>query len=250
MLKTFRRQLLYVDRIRGFVAYLRYWYFLNVKRQLRTIESQDADSTTVNHNLKGIVPLMNSRRSSILVRPLSVIESVNQESRVLCIGPRTEGELLLLTAYGFQPRNIRGLDLISYSPWIDIGDMHATTYTDSSWDIVISSMVLTYSTTPQKAASEMLRITKSGGIIAISLEFSNINAPETREKLLQKHGYVIESTLTKEAVIMETTKGLLDMFAGYVDTVFFAQDGSISPMPNTIKGSPSSTVSVIFSIRK
>lgn len=250
MLKTVRKQLLYVDRIRGLVAHMRYRYFLTFGKRLRTINSQDADPVTVRHNLKGIVPLMNSRRSSILIRPLSVIECVNEQSKILCIGPRTEGELLLLVAYGFQFENIRGLDLISYSPWIDIGDMHTMPYMDNSWDVVISSMVLTYSNEPQKAADEMIRVTKNGGIIAISLEYSDITSPETREKLLQKHGYVIEATLTQQAAIMETTKGLLDLFVGYVDTVFFAQEGYHAVRPNTIKGSPSSTVSVVFSIRK
>ena len=43
MLKTVRRQLLYVDHIRGAIAYIRYVYFAKILRRLRTIEAGDAN---------------------------------------------------------------------------------------------------------------------------------------------------------------------------------------------------------------
>jgi len=60
-------------------------------------------------------------------------------------------------------KNIRGLDLISYSPWVDLGDMHAMPYEDDTWDITLVSMVLTYSENPRKVVDEVVRVTKSGG---------------------------------------------------------------------------------------
>ncbi len=243
MFKTIRRQLLYIDRIRGAVAYCRFFYFTKVLRRFQTLNSKDANPMTIEHNWKGILPTLDSKRSSILVRPLSVIESVNANSRILSIGPRSEGELLLLEAYGFNRQNIRGLDLISYSPMIDLGDMHTMAYTDNSWDVVISSMVLPYSDNQQKAADEMVRVVKNKGIIAISLEYV---PPEDYEKIRAQFGY----TVGKSEERIQTVKGLLELFQPHIETVFFAQDGYIASTPNTIKGSPSSTVSVIFSINK
>ncbi|MCS6807713.1 MAG: class I SAM-dependent methyltransferase [Bacteroidota bacterium] len=246
MLKTFRRQLLYVDRIRGLVAYIRYFYYAKLRRMLRTIDVEKMDPVTVRHNLRSVIPLMNSRRSNIFIRPLSVIERVHENSSILVIGPRTEGEMLLFVAFGFNPKTIRGLDLISYSPWIEIGDMHAMPYSDNSWDVVVSGMVLSYSNDPQQAAREMLRVVKHGGIIVIAVEYDS--GELSREELMQRDGYVIESGMPERRI--QTVHGLLQLFDGNVDTVFFQQDGYIAEHPNTIKGSPTSTVVVIFSVKK
>jgi SAM-dependent methyltransferase len=243
MLKTVRRQLLYVDRIRGAIAYIRYVCFAKILRRLRTVEAGEANPVTIKHNLQGLVPTMDSKRSSILVRPLSVIEAVHAQSSILSIGPRSEGELLLLEAYGFERKNIRGLDLISYSPLVDLGDMHAMPYSDNTWDVVISSMVLPYSDNQQKAVDEMIRVAKPNGIIGISLEYVT---PKAAEEILAKHGYTVGTDERR----VQTVEGLLALFRQVVDKVYFAQDGYISSTPNTIKGSPASTVAVIFSIDK
>ena len=76
-------------------------------------------------------------------------------------------ELLHLIGLGFSAENIKAIDLISTSPWIDVGDMHALPYPDRSFDVVISSWVLAYSSTPQKAVDEMMRVAKSGALVAI-----------------------------------------------------------------------------------
>lgn len=245
MLKTFRRQLLYVDRIRGLIAYLRYFYYGKVRGMFRTLNAEKMDPVTVRHNLRSIIPLMSSRRSHLFIRPLSVIEQVHENSRVLVIGPRTEGELLLFVAYGFNPSSIRGLDLISYSPWVEAADMHSIPYPDNSWDVVVSGMVLPYSEDQKLATAEMLRVVKHGGIIVIALEFL---ADTSSDEYIKRDGYAIQSGMGDKRV--QTVQGLLNFFAGYVDTVFFQQDGYISPTPNMMKGSPTSTVVVIFSVKK
>ncbi|MFY8001006.1 MAG: class I SAM-dependent methyltransferase [Candidatus Kapaibacteriota bacterium] len=245
MLKTFRRQLLYVDRIRGFVAYVRYLYYAKLRGMFRTLDVEKMDPVTIRHNLKSILPLMSSRRSHIFIRPLSVIENVHENSKILVIGPRTEGELLLFVAYGFNPETIRGLDLITYSPWVDTADMHKMPYADGSWDVLVSGMVISYSTDPTQAAQEMIRVVKHGGIIAIAVEFST---GISREELMQRDGYVIESGTGDKRI--QTVAALLSLFEGYVGTIFFQQDGYIAPQPNRIKGSPTSTVLVIFSVKK
>lgn len=109
-------------------------------------------------------------RTARLINPLTSIQDVflgAGSMKVLSIGPRTEMELLHLAGIGFQPKNISALDLISTSPWIDLGDMHALPYPDRAFHVVISGWVLGYSKAPQKAVDEMLRVTRDGGLVAI-----------------------------------------------------------------------------------
>lgn len=116
-----------------------------------------------------------SRRSQRLLNPLSGLEPVYSAAgnlKVLSIGPRTEMELFHLMALGFRAENISALDLISSSPMIQAGDMHAMPYPDRSFDVVISSWVLNYSKTPQLAVDEMKRVCVPGGLIAIGLTYA------------------------------------------------------------------------------
>lgn len=109
-------------------------------------------------------------RSNRLLNPISAVEAFYKspsDKTVLSIGPRAEMELLHLIGLGFSAENIKAIDLISTSPWIDVGDMHALPYPDRSFDVVISSWVLAYSSTPQKAVDEMMRVAKSGALVAI-----------------------------------------------------------------------------------
>ena len=112
---------------------------------------------------------------------MTVIQPIRwriSEAKVLSIGPRAEGELLNLLAHGFRWRNITGLDMISYSPKIDIGDMHAMPYPDDSFDSVVASRVLGYSESPWRAAAEFVRVTRSGGVIAVNT--GDLQAGDTR----------------------------------------------------------------------
>jgi SAM-dependent methyltransferase len=132
---------------------------------------------TVSHNRKELDEgtFATTNRTLRLINPLSAIEDVYvspHTKTVLSIGPRTEMELFHLVGVGFVPDNIKAVDLISTSPWIDTGDMHALPYADRSFDVVISSWVLGYSRTPQKAMDEMLRVVKDGGLLAIGCTYN------------------------------------------------------------------------------
>jgi SAM-dependent methyltransferase len=113
-------------------------------------------------------------RTARLINPLTSLNPVfghASQMKVLSIGPRTEMEILHLIAVGFHPENISGLDLISASPFIDTGDMHKLPYGDRSFQVVISSWVLGYSSSPQLAVDEMVRVCGDGGLIAIGLTY-------------------------------------------------------------------------------
>lgn len=113
-------------------------------------------------------------RTGRLINPLTSLDPVYGNAhklKVLSIGPRTEMEVLHLIAAGFHPSNISGLDLISASPLIDTGDMHNLPYGDRSFHIVISSWVLGYSSAPQRAVDEMVRVCANYGLVAIGLTY-------------------------------------------------------------------------------
>jgi len=254
--RDFFRQLLLVDTIRYFVALARYIYFVKFLNNLKMYKTDNKDirqdingnQGAAEYNLTGLHDL-SVARSLRLIKPLSVIESYRTlaystqrpwgllsdlnclcDAKLLAIGPRTEGEMLCLIAHGFHPDNIRGLDLISYSPWIDLGDMHAMTYPDNSWDIVLVSMVLTYSENPPKVAEEVVRVVKDGGLVGVSLD----NNPESKAKTTEKYGYPLACA-----------DDILRVFGKWVDRVYFSHD-----LPEPMRNSEIYTASVIFSVRK
>jgi SAM-dependent methyltransferase len=238
------RSFLGSEYVRSWVFRLRRLYYMRLRKQLRMIESEDAFKVTVEHNLK-YVPFW-SPRMELLIRPLSVIESLAKDARILIIGPRNEYDLLLLAAHGFSLGHIRGLDLISYSPWIDLGDMHAMPYADNSWDAVLCGWTLSYSATPNKAAAEILRIVRDGGMVAIGVEYSTLN--ESDEKALG--GYAIQER-NRLAERVNSVDQILELFAPHVKEVFFRHDAPLK-ISHTRDGLAKncSNVAVVFSVSK
>ena len=88
-------------------------------RELSLVSGAVAKGTT-SHNIKGLRRDLSVVRSDALVKLLG-FERLDPEARILSVGPRTEGELYNLAAHGFRLENIRGVDLLSYSPLIDLG---------------------------------------------------------------------------------------------------------------------------------
>lgn len=232
----FIHQLLSVDIIRFFIAYFRYVYFVKLRKRLRTYDnkSDHISKNTITHNLRGMKDLAVVRSLS-LIKPLSTIESLPKEAKVLTIGPRTEGEILSLVAYGFQLKNLRGLDLISYSPWIDLGDMHNMPYPDNSFDAIVMGWVIAYSENPDLAAKEAVRVVKPGGIIAVGVEYGGEEGKQQVKKLNYTPG---AGRVTKH------TDDILKHFKGNVDNIYFSHN--IIPERETLKGS----VIAIFSVKK
>ncbi|MFQ5506857.1 MAG: methyltransferase domain-containing protein [Planctomycetota bacterium] len=208
-------RLLLVDQLRFGVALVRYLWFKVLLGRLRTLApASGVAENTVSHNLLGLKDLA-VRRSLKLIRPLSCIDALGPDSEILSIGPRTEGELLYLVGHGYRPSRIRGLDLITYSPWIDLGDMHELPYPEHRFDAVILGWVLAYSTDRRRAAREVVRVTRPGGFIAIGVEYN----PLSNEEIQEQRGYLPGNPrrLTSVAEILE-------LFEGSVDRVYFSHD--------------------------
>lgn len=233
--KQFFYQLLRVDAIRQGVAILRYLILAVLLRRLRTFEEKPGDVgvNTVFMNMKGLKNFawMGVNRSSQLAYPLAAIRA-SKGAPILSIGPRTEGELLNLMGLGF--RNVRGLDLMSYSPWIDLGDMHAMPYQDNQFGAVMLGWVIAYSDNRPKAAKEIIRVTRNGGLIAVGVEYTI----HTAEELTKERGYEF---CDKDR--LESVQAILDLFGSNVDHVYFSQDLPKNP-PNKWQ------LLVIFSVKK
>ena len=231
-------QLLLVDAIRFAVTALRYLWYVQVRRRLATYDvasgSTGVAANTVSHNLKGLRDLA-VNRSHLLVRPLSVLETLPVESKILSIGPRSEGELFNLAAHGFMLGNVTGLDLISYSPRVHLGDMHAMKFADSSFDAVILGWVLAYSEDPRRAAREVLRVTRPGGVIAAGVEYS----PQTQDDIVRELGYLPGARRR-----IDSCEAILAFFGDAVDHVYTRH--IVAERDRDRVGS----LCVIFSVRK
>lgn len=229
------RQLLRIDLIRFVVAAARFAYFRRT-RGIKTIGG-DPDAVTeltVFHNLKGLRDLA-VVRSTMLIRPLASLETLSSSSRILCVGPRTEGELLNVVAHGFSRSFVRGLDLISYSPWVDLGDMHAMPYPDDSWDAVMLAWVLAYSLDQQLAAKESIRVLRPGGIVAVGVEYNPLSDEEIAE---------IEGYAPGNPTRLTTVDQILELFSPFVETVHFRHD--VHQSRRQLKGG----IATVFSINK
>lgn len=158
------------DHARTIVGLRRY---LKAKAEGAVQVSEELDhlfGDALEHNMKGMNDFGSGPRTNRLIRPLYAIDRVffgASKLKALCVGPRTEMELMSLVAQGFQPENVCGLDLFTYTPWIETGNMHHMPYPDNTYDVLIAGWVLTYSADPELACREFLRVVKDKGIIAI-----------------------------------------------------------------------------------
>lgn len=238
------RALLLVPYLREKVVLARIFYFIKIRKRLKTQDSKEAFEATLRHNLKGL--RMCNNRMDFLIKPLSTIETLNKKSKILVIGPRNENDLFSLLGQGFAWRNIYGLDLITYSNKVLLGDMHNMPFGDDSFDAVLCGWTLSYSSTPEKAAKEMLRVARNKGIIAIGVEYSTM-LKEDFEKLL---GYAIQdySQLPKR---ISSSAEILSLFDPNVEHLFFNHDAP-NRISHTRDGHAArvSNVVTIFSIKK
>jgi SAM-dependent methyltransferase len=232
-LRKFIFQFLHVDVLRGIVAALRYVVYAVILRRMRTLELSTGNivRNTLRHNMSrvGTFREFATPRPKLLLYPLSALR-VSRSTPVLSVGPRTEGEILSLMSLGFH--NVRALDLISYSPWMDLGDMHAMPYQNDQFGIVVMGWVIAYSTNRQKAAEEAVRVTRDGGIIAVGAQYAKESAKEASKRL----GYDIPLTP------IQSVDEILSYFSPFVDHVFVSVDRT--------PGVDKCDIMAIFSVKK
>jgi SAM-dependent methyltransferase len=208
-----------VKPICNFVFSIRFFYYMRVLRRFQAYEGgAGVEKLGREHNFRSIFSGDTSDRILKLVMPLSVIDRLNENSKIVAIGCRYETDLLYLNAYGFKSENVRGFDLFSYSPWVDVGDMHAMSYADSSWDAALLGWVIIYSSDPQTAAREVVRVVRPGGLVAIG--FSTY-PQEQLDRIAAKEGGLMGS-----AGKIVSTDDIVKLFGESVDHIYFRHDRS------------------------
>lgn len=153
-------------------------------------------------------------RMNWLIHAVLALEKVNKNSKILSIGARTENEILLLDSLGFN--SVEAVDLQSYSPLIQVGDMHKLSFPARTFDVVFCGWTMSYSRTPKVAAKEILRVTKSGGIIAIGLEHvpqirhAQLNAKKRKDPLAESYAKRINSC--RDIVLLFGNKNIRNIY--------------------------------------
>ena len=200
-------------------------------QSIRRLSSEPANAgrNTLDYNLKTLLTSADVDRPMTLVRPILSIGRVARSARnmkVLSIGPRSEIEIFALLAHGFVLANISALDLFSYSPYVEIGDMHALPYADDSFDVVLLGWVLSYSKRPAAAAGEIYRCCRDRAVVAISADYSDAT---------------MESVLGDEANHIQSCDQILALFDRKIGQIYFRHEpvGRADPL-----------VMVIFEVRK
>jgi hypothetical protein len=227
------RALLQVPAINRLLFYLRFLYYVRLQRRL-VVHKDPSATYDPEYSRRMLLRGQTSDRPLSLIRPLSVIPGVVTR-RVLSVGTRYETELLYLVGYGFEADRVRGLDLFSYSPWIDAGNMHSMPYSDNDFDVVILGWILPYSEEPRRLAAETVRVLSDGGLVAVGMSYYS-------PQYLAERAARGETVIGEVAARIQTTERILELFQPHVDRVIFRFD----PPPDT----PTSRCLVVFSIKK
>lgn len=163
-------EILKIDLIRNYLCWIRFKLKKGNIRILQGIGTAVGEKT-VEHNMGAL----NSRaaygmgnRMALLLYPLAALVRDIKQPKVLIVGPRTEDDIFWARSLGML--GTRGLDLFSYSPLIDIGDMHSTDYETAQFDAVILGWVVSYSSDPELLVKECNRILKPGGYLGFGIE--------------------------------------------------------------------------------
>jgi SAM-dependent methyltransferase len=174
LLHRITMQFLKIDPLRNLYCWGRYFFLKNRMRVLPFM-TEGVGKHTVDHNISALqfrAAFGMGNRMALLLYPLAAAMRNVSDPKVLIVGPRTEDDLYWARSLGIT--NVRGLDLFSYSPWIDIGDIHHTSYADQEFDAVILGWVISYSVKPEVLVSECKRITKPGGYLGFGIESNPI----------------------------------------------------------------------------
>jgi SAM-dependent methyltransferase len=161
------------------------------------VDSNFVAEQVLPYNL-GNINIINRGRTERIIAILRSIRGVKlHKLDALVVGPRNEAELMLLSSYGFDPAKLTAIDLFSYSPAVQLMDMHELKFSENSFDVIYSAFVITYSDDIPKAISESIRVAKDGALIVFVFEhlaagagnrFGKNNLPNGPDSLLEMFG--------------------------------------------------------------
>jgi hypothetical protein len=141
--------------IRIIIGFFRWFYYVKILKRTKILDNTSSIEGTLEHNLQPLknFPLVDftMKRMDRLLSIANTFEFLNNNSNFLIIGPRTESDIFKLKYY-FPFCKIHSIDLISYSPLIELQDAHNTNFLDNYFDCIISGWVIKYSHNKKKNA--------------------------------------------------------------------------------------------------
>jgi hypothetical protein len=226
-----RNEMLQIRLVRQVLARERMKHLL-AQGALRRLagDVEQVAANTIDYNIEGAMSAADLDRPSMMFDVVKAIGRVNGNIAaldVLSIGPRSEIEIFGMAAAGFHPDRIKAVDLFSYSPYVDLGDMHRLPYPDNSFDVVFLGWVLSYSRDQAAVAQELTRIGRDRAIIVLAGDYSDDNRDRT--------------TFNNETTHMQSCDQLLALFGERVGKVYFRHD----PEPPDI-----AMVMTVFELKK
>ena len=177
------------------ICAIRYWYWVKVLKNLRYIKETHygTSDTTIATNLSFISTegsdyalIRNANQDEFgintyyinptkaecfgkLIVQSNLVKKNISKARILYIGARTEAEIMYMANFGINPRNITAIDLHTYSPLIELGDMHSMRFQDNTFDACILAHCIAYSEKPEIALREAHRVIKDGGSLIFTV---------------------------------------------------------------------------------
>jgi SAM-dependent methyltransferase len=170
-LTKFLTQLLIIPRLRTKFCKIR-WKMHKSEMKFLDGLGPEVRHSVIEHNLTAFdhdAAFGCGNRMTILIYPLSALIQDHALAKVLIIGPRTEDDIYLAKSVGLI--NTKGVDLFSYSPYIELGDCHRLPYADAEFDAVVLGWVIAYCGDPALALHEAQRVLKPGGYLAVGWEW-------------------------------------------------------------------------------
>jgi SAM-dependent methyltransferase len=185
-LSTHQEKFLMIPEIGNFLAQINARAAAE-KGEIRSLQGGRAG--TVEHNLGALQGGIGMNRGSQLlfsIRADNFVWKNSRHLRVLIVGPRDESEIFTWIGFDFDKRNIIGLDLISYSDFVSLGDMHKIPFEDDHFDIAVLSHCLNYTHQPIAVCAEITRVLRDGGVAVIGDEYTSRAVVETSQHLTEK----------------------------------------------------------------
>jgi len=218
MSNLFNHLLLYTP-FRKYYGFSRYYYSAKIRKKLRVYKDNLSLDNTIEYNLTALDHIQNDfsmRRMHFLIHGLLSLEFLSKDSKILVLGPRTENDLLILKGHGFK--NVLGLDLITYSSLIQLGDMHNMPFEDNSFDVVICGWTISYSKEPQVACDEIDRVCKPGGVIAFGFDH------------LSQQNFNPNNEAPTQPDRINSISDIKGMFAGKIQNSYFEYDADMKDL--------------------
>jgi SAM-dependent methyltransferase len=152
----------------GFLRFLFFFIFSKLKKYNHIQEATKGVDYSKKSFFQGNIPVY--RPDYRIFYPFFLLNAIPEikKDTILILGPRYETEILLARAFEFK--TINALDNFSYSPLIEVGDIHKMPYQDEKFDNIICGYTFSYSTSPLLFANEMHRVLKNNGILIIAVQ--------------------------------------------------------------------------------